>query len=269
MPSVPPVEEWPTTLHELNTFPVEQKEAIYSTLVPDWVFEKYDIDPKTYEAAGHRVIQFRCPQGSRAMEITVRRRATDRDPMLYLNMADTFNNQLMVLLVVVNDLDAPRYNVDIDQQGNLTHFGTSTRNIPAELAAMKAGLSPGQIRKGLRAFRSTVPHFERFIRNMGHDLYLIEPLAYHNAIIFERYGFGYVRGHKEMVWIDKEFQPGGELHKRLTPQNLFRSPDAWKSVRGRSWAIHDGILKHPFTGFQMYKHVGKELSINTVNNVAW
>ena len=203
------------------------------------------------------------------MELIVKRRITDMDPMMYLNLADTFNGQLIVLLVVLNDPDAPRYNTDIDLHGNPTHFGTVTRNIPAELAAMRAGLSPGQIRKGLRAFKETVPIFETFVTRMGHDLFFIEPLAYHNAIVFERYGFAYLRGQSEMQWIHQEFQPGGELHDKLDIDHPFRQPEAWKTVRKRSWAIHDGILGHSFTGFQMYKRVGKRSQVNTFPDAKW
>lgn len=199
----------------------------------------------------------------------MKRRASDIDPMLYLNMADTFNNQLIVLLVIVNDPDSPRYNTDTDLQGNRTQFGTESRNIPAELEAMRAGLAPGQVRKGLRVFKQSVPIFEQFVTNMGHDIFFIEPLAYSNAIVFERYGFSYLRGHQEMIRIDREFRPGGTLHAELTPDNPFRLPDAWTSVRGRAWAIHDGILGHNFTGFQMYKHVGDHAGVNTFPDANW
>lgn len=260
---------WPRSIREINDLPEEEKHAIYRELLPEWLFTDYHVDAENLTVDGQPVVYFRCPTGSRAMEISVRRCAADIDAMLYLNMADTFNNQLLVLLVVINDLDSPRYNIDVDEQGNPTHLGTTGRNLAAEEAAMKAGLSPGQIRRGLRYFKRAVPLFEEFVKKMGHDLFLIEPLAYHNAILFERHGFNYIRGYREMVRINEEFLPGGELYARLTPDKVFRQPDAWKSVRGRSWAIHDGILGHPFTGFQMYKRIGVHAGINTVSNATW
>lgn len=262
---------WPTSIREINALPDTDKHAIYRSLLPDWLFSDREdeqdvlsraLDPKP-------IVTFRCPAGSRALEIIVKRRVTDLDPMLYLNMADTFNAQLLVLLVIVNDPDAPRFNTDVDQQGNRTQFGTITRNIEAEYAAMEAGLAPGQIRKGLRAFKQTVPTFEMFVQRMGHDIFFIEPLAYHNAITFERYGFNYLQGHQDMIEIHREFQPGGLLHAKLTADNPFRQPDAWQYVRGRSWAIHDGILGHSFTGFQMYKRVGIHAQINTFSDSKW
>jgi hypothetical protein len=261
--------EWPTSIREINQLSQPEREGIYRTLLPDWLFTQYQVDRESLTVKGHRVVHFRAPSGSRAVEIIVHRQATDLDPMLYLNMVDTFTQQLLVLLVVINDPVAPRFNIDVDQDGNSTNLGTTSRNIAAEHAAMQAGLAPGQIRAGLRVFKQIVPLFENFVRRLGHDLFLIEPLAYHNAIIFERYGFNYIRGLQEMLYIQREFQPGGELHNRLSENKPFRQSDAWKTVRGRSWAIHDGILGHPFTGFQMYKIIGKNSEINTFPNGEW
>ena len=129
--------------------------------------------------------------------------------------------------------------------------------------------APGQVRAGLRVFRQLVPIFEQFVANLGQELFFIEPLSYHNAIIFERYGFNYVRGYQEMMRIDREFCAGGELHAKLTADNPFRQPDAWESVRGRSWAIHDGILGHPYTGFQMYKRLGVHAGVQTFSGLRW
>jgi hypothetical protein len=259
----------PNSIREVNNLPDEEKEATYRTLIPDWVYTRYGVDRETLTVNGKRVVRFRCPAGSRAVEISTRREAADRDPMLYLSMADTFNYQLLVLLVVINDPDAPRFNTDVDQDGNPTNFGTTSRNLPAEEAAMKAGLAPGQVRSGMRIFRQLVPLFEQFVQKLGHEIFFIEPLAYHNALVFEHYGFSYVRGYQEMVKINDQFQPGGALHLKLTPDKVFRQPDAWKTIRGRSWAIHDGILGHPFTGFQMYKRLGVHAGVSTFPNAHW
>lgn len=259
--------EFPASIREINSLPEAEKRAIYQTLIPPWLFDDYQIDPEREGA--YAQVQYMAPVGSRAMELDVRRNPADPDPLMYMNMADTFNHQLLVLLVVVNDPDAPRFNVDIDQQGNKTNFGTTSRNIPAELAAKEAGLAPGQVRRGLRAFKRSVPVFESFVEKMGHELFLIEPLAYHNAIIFERYGFSYMRGLKDMKLIHEQFLPNGDLHQRLNDTNPFRPKSAWNSIRGRAWAIHDGILGHPFTGFQMYKRIGKDAGVSSFPDAAW
>ncbi len=134
---------------------------------------------------------------------------------------------------------------------------------------MDYGLVPGQVRLGLRRFRTGLPGFEAFVRRLGYDLFLIEPLYYHNAVAFERYGFAYMRGRLEMERINAEFQPGGELYTRLDGSTPFRSPDAWKTIRGRSWAIHDGILGHLFSDVQMYKRLGRDAGVNTFPGAVW
>ncbi len=262
-------DEWPGSLREINDLPEPIKRAIYCTLIPDWPFERFHIDRATLLVDGRSILELRCPHGSRAMEISLRHHPDAPDPLLYLNMTDTIYNQLLVLLTVVNDPYAPRFNTDVDEHGNTTQLGTVRRNIPEEIRAMKYGLAPGQVRPGLRSFRSSIPLFESFVQRMGHDLFMIEPLAYHNAIAFERYGFAYTHGRRDMEIIHAEFQPGGTLHACLDDSTPFREPEAWRTVRGRAWAIQDGILGHAFTGFQMYKRIGRHAGVNTFPDSVW
>lgn len=260
----------PNSIREINELDMEGKIAIYKRLLPPWLVT-YGLNPADLTINGTKGVEFRCPAGSRSVEIEVRRSSTDKDPLVYFHMTDTFNNQLLVLLVVVNDPDAPRFDIDLDEAGNPIQLGSSRRNKPNELLAKNAGLAPGQVRRGLRVFRQTIPFFEQFVAAMGHDLFLIEPLAYHNAISFERFGFNYIRGYQDMLRLDQAFRPGGELFLRLSeiPDNPFRSLDAWNSVRGRSWAIHDGILGYPFSGFQMYKRLNHDAGIVTFSGATW
>ena len=264
-----PPTPWPDSIRAINDLPREQKRAIYRTLIPDWVFAQFDIDPETLTVDGEPVIHFRCPSGSNTFEISVYHRPGADDPALYLHMTDSFHNQLVVLMAAVNDPEAPRFNIDRDENDAPTELGTVRRNIPEEIRAMQAGLVPGQVRRGLRVFRTGIPTFELFVKKMGHSLFFIEPLFYHNAVTFERYGFAYSRGRRLMETIHAEFQPGGTLHARLTGETPFRAPDAWKTISGRSWAIHDGILGHPFTDVQMYKRVGERACIQTFPGAVW
>jgi acetoin utilization protein AcuC len=94
-------------------------------------------------------------------------------------------------------------------------------------------------------------------------------LYYHNAVIFERYGFAYQMGKRRMEAIQAGFQEGGELTQRLDGLNPFRSSEAANSIRLRSWAIHDGILGEPFTNVTMYKRVEKSANINTTSSSEW
>ena len=72
-----------------------------------------------------------------------------------------------------------------------------------------------------------------------------------------------------MLQIDAEFQAGGQLCEKLDGSTPFRMPGAGESVRGRAWAIHDGILGHPFTGFRMYKRIGVDAGVQTFTGERW
>ncbi|WP_119072941.1 hypothetical protein [Aggregatilinea lenta] len=261
--------ELPHTVREINDLPNDDKLAIYRALVPEWVFPMFGIDRDSYSVRGERVVHVRCPSGSRSVELTIYHEPGAADPALYLQMGDTVNSQLAVLMVIVNDPYAPRFNIDTDENGQPTQLGTRSRNIPEEIRAMEAGLAPGQIRRGLRLFRTAVPLFEAFIRQMQHEMFFIEPLFYHNAIAFERYGFAYERGAGSMRSIHERFLPGGDLHARLDDTTPFRRSQAASTVLGRSWAIHDGILGQPLTGIHMYKRVGHAANIRTFPDSMW
>ncbi|MGD8626958.1 MAG: hypothetical protein PVJ34_20655 [Anaerolineae bacterium] len=258
------------SLHQINRLPRPVKEAIYRRLLPEDLLAAYGINPITLkDAQGRQLVDFTCPEGSRLVEVEVRPEPGFVDPLLYLELTDTRLHQIEVLLFVVNDPESARFETDRDWQGERTKFGTYKRNIPAEIEAMEAGLAPGQVRKGLRQARVLIPLFENFVKGLGQDYYLMEPLAYHNAILFERLGCNYVQGLRRMEWIDAAFRPGGALHAALDGSTPFRQPDAWRTVRGRSWAIHDGILGEPWHGIRMYKQVGKEAGVDTFPGGPW
>jgi hypothetical protein len=252
------------SIRQVNKLPEETKEAIYRQLLPGALLAQYGIDPRTLcDEHGNRLVMITCPAESRLVEIDVRPENGFPDPLLYLELADTRLNQIEVLLFVVNDPASERFDTDRDWRGERTMFGTLRRNVPEETRAMNAGLAPGQVRRGLRSSRTLVPLFEEFVRRLGHEYYLMEPLAYHNAILFERLGFNYVQGLRKMGWIHSAFQPGGRLTKSLDGSTPFRRPDAWRSVRGRSWAIHDGILGEAWHGIRMYKRVNQRAGVDT------
>jgi hypothetical protein len=84
--------------------------------------------------------------------------------------------------------------------------------------------------------------------------------------VFERYGFAYVSGHKLMDQIQAEFQPGGQLHAALDGRSPFRQPEQWRTVRGRAWTIHDGILDcldQRWNGLRMVKRLSRHAGVNT------
>jgi hypothetical protein len=221
------------------------------------------------DVGGRSLAVFRCAEGSTDVVVSLRHESDAPDPLLYVHLSDTITGQVHVLLYVVNDPESPRFDVDRMPDGAPTEFGTFRRNLMAEIAAMKAGLAPGQVRRGLRMLRHSVQAFEEFVISLGHEVFFVEPLAYHNAVVFERYGFAYVEGRRLMSRIQEGFQPGAELMARLDGSTPFRCPGAERSIRGRSWAVHDGILGEPFTGVTMYKRVGEHAGVDTFPGGEW
>ncbi len=257
------------SLHQINNLPPEQKEAIYRSLIPPEALQRFDLPPSLVDAEGRPLLTCICERNTGSLILALRHQWDAQDPVLYLEMADTLNNQLEVLLFAVNDPESERFDVDCMPDGRSTNLGIDCRNIAEEIRAMQAGLAPAQVRHGARLTRRLIPRFEEFVARLGHDRFHIQPLAYHNAILFERCGFAYSMGQGRMEWIHKEFAPGGLLHRQLDGSTPFRMPEAAHTVRGRSWAIHDGILGEPFANVRMYKRVGVHAGVCTFPDAAW
>ena len=251
-------------IHALNQFDADIKEKIYSLLVPERIFEIFEIDRNTFRnEKGERVVKMVTPRQAGFAIIEVREHPDDRDCIFFLEIADTPFFKIEITFLIINDPRSPRFNTDIDDAGRRTKFGTARRNRDEESRAMQAGLAPGQVRRGLHMLRDFMPLVLQFLRAMGHDMLIAEPLTYHDAIIFEKYGFNYVRGKKKMEMINQGFHPGGELFARLDGSNPFRQPGADKTVRGRSWAIHDGILGEPWQDIEMYRSLDNPAHVCT------
>lgn len=257
----------PTTIGGINNLPEEEKRAIYMRVVPRGLIERFRL-PAPDSQRIKNFTRFKFAPGSSDVELFLYHEEHFPDPILYGHLTDTLNGQIHVLLYIMNDPYSPRYNVDVTPDGQTTKFGTLRRNLDAEAAALSDGLAPGQIRRGLNMLSEAIDTFEKFIKYLGHEIYFVEPLYYHNAIIFERHGFTYQEGRRFMERIQAGFSQGGDLLPRLTG-SIFRQPAAANSIRLRSWAIHDGILGEPFTNVTMYKRVGKSAGINTCPNCAW
>lgn len=258
------------SLKEINELSQGVKESIYAAIVPQMVFDQYGFDRQTFMAPNQvdnsrpNRIQFICPQGLGLLRIEVRRQAADIDCLFFVEVADTPYQQIELSLCLINDPDALRFNVDRDEQGRENSFATIRRNIPEEIKAMEAGLSPNQVRRGLKAFKDFFAQFEDFVASLGIDMIIAEPLSYSNAVRYEKYGFDYVTGKQLMLWIDCQFQPDGILYGRLDDSSPFRHRGMETTVRGRSWAIHDGILDQPWDDVKIYKIIGQHAGINTV-----
>lgn len=258
----------PSTIGGINKLPEPEKRAIYSRYIPRELLERFNL-PEADSQRIQQFLQFRFAPGSSDVEMSLFHEKNFPDPILYAHLTDTMNGQVHVLLYILNDPDSERFNVDKLPDGTPTKFGTFQRNIEEEIKALGAGRAPGQVRGGLRLLGQAINAFEGFVKSLGHDVYFVEPLYYHNAVIFERYGFSYQMGRRRMDSIHAGFQPGGDLTVLLDGSNPFRQPDAGCSIRTRSWAIHDGILGEPFTNVTMYKRVGVEAGVNTTPGCNW
>ena len=260
----------PRSLLEINQLAPEEREAIYRRLIPETLFATFNIDPQGLtDPTGNRLVEFTCPQEQGMVRIAVRGRPDDPDVCYLIKLQTTGYNEIELDFIIISDPRSERFHIDRDPEGRDTRLGTAGRNIPEEIRAMEAGLAPGQVRRGLRLGKESLQLLESFVGWMGHELFLLEAMFYHNAILYERHGFGYAVGQEEMERIHREFQPGGELYGRLDGSTPFRRPGAERSVRGRSWAIHDGIYGAAWWAPRMYKRVGQDQGVSTFPGGAW
>lgn len=252
----------------INRLPKEEKREIFTRLIPQVVFDKFQLNKSLIDSKGNDLFYISGETDSQDLVLAIFHEYGFQDPILYCHLADTLTGQIEVMLYVLNNPNFSRFDVDKMPDGSPTKFGTEKRNLEAERAAMAAGLFPGQIRKGLNILREAVDAFEELIEDLQQTMYFIQPLYYHNAIIFERYGYSYQSGRKRMEAIHKMFTEDEELITKLDGSD-FRNPKARESIFYRSWAIHDGILDEPFDYIKMYKVLGKKAKINTAPGIGW
>jgi hypothetical protein len=254
------------SIRQINALPAEPKAHVYRHLFPDDLLLQFGIDPATgTNAASVKLVHIQAAPGTSFLRIRILPFPDFPDPLLQLELADTGNYQLEVLLVIINDPYSERFDVDRDWQGEPTKFGLMRRNLEEEARAMRAGLAPGQVRRGLRQMSRQQNLVEEFAAGLGREEYLAHPLGYHSAIFLEWQGFGYIQGRRRMQWIHQEFQPGGALWQRLDSSTPFRQPETAHTVRGRSWAIHDGLLEEAWSALEvrMFKRVGRHAGVST------
>lgn len=252
------------TLRDINTLEQGEKERIYGRIIPARLFELFDISPDTFSGKdGVRKVNFITPDGLGFARIEVRLAPDARDAVFFLEIADTRYHQMELSFCVINDPASPRFDTDVDEEGRDTCFATLGRNIPEEIRAMEAGLFPSQTHHGLRMFSEFLPEFERFVDSLGMEVIIAEPLSYDNAVRYEKYGFDYITGKRLMLEINEGFREGNIYHRRLDGSTPFRRPDFARTVRGRSWSIHDGILDTPWDNIRIYLQVGRHAGVDT------
>jgi hypothetical protein len=231
-------------IRRINQLSSQEKQGLYRMLIAPELFGRFKINPVTFRGlTGTKSVRFYCPPNDPIAVIEVRQEPSARDPVFSVQISDSQDAKALEWdFLLITDPDSPRFNIDVDEQGRDTLFGRANRNLPEERRAMEAGLCPGQTRSGLRLTRSTVRCIEQFAKTLSIQTVFLDALFYHNAICYERLGFFYFEGFRRMQRIHEAFQEGGALHRRLDGSSPFRKAEFHETIRGRSWAIHDGIL---------------------------
>lgn len=246
---------------------IQQPEAeqirLFRRLIPPSLLTYYAIDEETLRNShGDLALHISSDHDAGLIELSLWRNKTDIDPAMLLNFGETANGQINVYLVVVNNLYADRYNIDYDEEGRPTLLGLVRRNLAEEARAMQAGLAPGQVRPGLGLIvRRLLPLAEKLLLELGKQYIFAQPLAYHNAILLERWGFIYLTGQRFMESLHADFMDG-RLRAALDG-STFRPANAWRTVRGRSWAIHDGVLGEHWPELHMVRRLEKPGQVDT------
>ncbi len=257
------------SIARLNNLPREERNRIYLKLVPHAIFERFQIDQRTLlNPYGERVVTGIFPPDENFGCIEVRHRSGDKDCIFSCQVSlSAFMQSLHLDFIIINDPFSERFNIDVGQDGKDTFFGVLSRNIPEEIRAMKAGLAPGMVRRGLRLVGDFLVCLETFLDDLGLKTITINAFFYHNAIHWENYGFTYFRGRKVMEKIHQEFQGSGLLAQKMDNSTPFRQKGMEQTIRGRSWAIHDGVYREAFgeewESPVMYKTLGKTFKENT------
>jgi hypothetical protein len=256
------------SLQELNGLPAALREGLYGRLIPTDVCARVGVDPATgLNEAGHRLLRVFAPPEQSWARVELRASRDDRDPLVLVDVEVGPFGVPELSFVQVTDPESPRFGIDRGEDGQDTLFGTVGRNLAEERRAVVAGLAPGQVRRGLRLLGRVLDAMENFCRLFGTELFLVEPLFYHSALLYERHGCAYFLGSELMETIDREFRPGGCLHRALDGSTVFRQAGFDRTIRGRSWAIHDGVLAAldgvTWGGVKMYRRVGQAASVST------
>lgn len=263
-------ENFPThTISSVNALPRKERRAVYTRLIPAELLERFNLSPSLITPAGDDLLSLTSSADRTNTEMALYHQPGFPDPVLYGHITDTITGHIHILLYILNDPASPRFDVDRMPDGAPTQFGIHRRNLEAETAAMQFGLAPGQVRRGLRLLGSAIPAFEEFVASLGHELYFAEPLYYHNAVIFERYGFAYQQGRRLMQRLHEGFSASGDLRAMLDGSTPFRQPEAANSIRLRSWALHDRLLGQPFSDVTMYKRLGAAANVDTCPGCDW
>jgi hypothetical protein len=206
----------PIAIRNINNLAENAKRRIYRNLIPPGLLAQFDIDPISWQGpTGQSHVRLIAEPNTGSMHIGAQLPADSPDEFFTIELHDNGINGIDLNLLLLNDPNRPRFNIDYSDDGHPTMLGTARRNVTEEARAMQAGLAPAQIRSGLGVSKVVLQQVENFLTTLSHYAFFLEPLTYASAWLFERRGFAYVRGHKLMDDIQREFQSGGKLSYTL------------------------------------------------------
>lgn len=260
----------PIFLREVAEWDARWQRMLFQILVPLRLLSDFNIDPVTLTDPQGRSVAF-CRTGNdgASFRLELYPSGDAAEPIGEIEFADTPFNQIAVVWVALQDPSAPRFDIDVMPNGEPTLRGSVCRNLQAEETAMMTGLAPGQIRRGLRASRWLIERVETLMLCLNQRQFVVQPLYYHTAVLFEQLGFTYMQGQGLMDSIDEGFGPSGSLRARLDGSTPFRRSEQADTIRGRSWAIHDGILDQPWDDVRLVKRLGVNAGVNTCPGIPW
>jgi hypothetical protein len=265
-----PAEERPSSIQALLELPEAQRLPYLDFLVPSELKTHYDLPATaTWRHDDGGTFRWLAVPGAHALRVEVWPEPGAGDPAEIVELTDTYLGHMEAAWIVLNDVRQPRFQLDRSPNGSPLPLGSPDRNLREEIRALAAGMAPNQVRPGLRMFRPLIERIEGFAQLLGIGILFVAPLAYHNAVKYEKYGFTYASGREELEWIHREFLPGGLLRRRMDGTRPFRMPWMADTIRGRSWAIHDGVLNRRWMAPQMYKFVGRSFSTCTFPDAVW
>lgn len=252
----------PATLYHLNCLPDAVKKRLYRLLVPPALLTRLNIHPVTWHGIHtQRKLTLHAPAGSAAVRLTVETPTEAVGQLFCLELQDQHTSGLELNQLAIQDPTAPC-------------LPLPAPGAPDKVAeqALWAGLAPGQRARGLGMAGLVLQQIEAFATLLGQGAYTVQPLTYSAAWLFERHGFAYTRGHSLMNTIHREFQVGGRLQQALDGSTPFWQPAQAHTVRGRAWAIEDGILTtldKAWRDVQMIKLCGRHAQVNTLPAVSY
>ena len=130
--------------------PEKERESLLSVLLPRRLLKMFSIDPETFRNdKGIRCVKFVCPERMPFFQMELRRDPGDRDAAYFLDVSTSAYGQMEISFVIVNDPDSERFDIDVDEHGQDTYFGTARRTCPGARPAVIARISSGMFRRAV------------------------------------------------------------------------------------------------------------------------